>query len=102
MKKNKKNQNNNQPRLTFDDFVFSGHSEDQLVERFGFGKEFVMENKTYLKKGNLSSPYSQIRNKMTTYPHQVVFYNEKYNLMMTADTITRLITTAMYLKPQAA
>jgi len=99
--KNKKN-TQQKPQVKFEDFVFSGHSEDQLVKRFGFGVDFVMSTKQYLKKGNLSSKYSQIRNKMTTYPHQVVFYNEKYNLMMTADTITKLITTAMYLQPQAA
>ena len=96
MKKKNKNQ---KPSVKLTDFVFSGHCEEQLIARFNIATDVVMDMGNFFKKGSTSCNHSQVRNKIVSYPHQVVFYNERYNLMLTCDTITKKITTAMYLQP---
>jgi hypothetical protein len=83
---------------TLTDYIFSGHSEQQLQMRFGKSKDEVMRSAKFFKKGNKTTRYSQVRNKLVSYSHQEVFYNEKLNMILVCDTITQKIATAMYLQ----
>jgi hypothetical protein len=80
------------------DYIFSGHSEQQLQMRFGKSSNEVMRSAKFFKKGSKSTRYSQVRNKLVSYPHQEVFYNERYNMILVCDTITKKIATAMFLQ----
>ena len=90
----------NKPTTKISDYVFSTHSEDQLQTRFKLTSTQVSESFPYFKKGNINTRYNQVRNKILSYPHEEVYYNEKFNLMLVCDTITKKICTAMFLNPQ--
>jgi hypothetical protein len=84
---------------TIFDYQFSGHSVEQLYTRFEMKAEEVKQMFRFFKKGSVQCRYNQVKNKMVSHPHQVVYYNEKYNMMLACDTITGLIATVMYLQP---
>ena len=83
---------------TLTDYIFSGHSEQQLKMRFGKSSNEILGSAKYFKKGNKTTRYSQVRNKLVSYSHQEIFYNEKLNMILVCDTITQKIATAMYLQ----
>lgn len=83
---------------TLTDYIFSGHSEQQIKMRFGKSTNDVSSVFKYFKKGSRSTHYTQVRNKVVSYPHQAVFYNEKLNMILVCDTITSKIATALYLQ----
>ena len=86
-----------QPKVTLDDFNFSKHAIEQLVNRFGMTTEEILTVKQYFKKGSNDCKHSVVRKKIMNYPHQVAFYNEKYNIILMCDRITKNICSALYL-----
>jgi hypothetical protein len=93
----KTKQKHSTPKLTLDNFNFSKHAIEQLQNRFGMTIEEIKSVKQYFKSGNTSCIHKVVRNKVMNYPHQVAFYNEKYNLILMADTISKDICSALYL-----
>jgi len=71
-----------------------------LKQRFQISVEQVKEQLRYFKRGNINSPFSQVRNKLANYNHQIVFYNQYHNMMFTVDTSNNVACTVMYLEPQ--
>jgi hypothetical protein len=80
-------------------YQFSGHSLEQLWTRFEMTANEITSSIKFFKKGSTQCRYSQVRNKMVSHPHQVIYYNERYNMMLACDKITGLIATVMYLQP---
>lgn len=87
----------NKPHNKISDYEFSTHSQKQLETRFKLSTTQVSDTFPYFKKGNITTQYNQVRNKIVNYPHEEVYYNEKFNLMLVCDTITKKICTAMFL-----
>jgi len=85
--------------INIDEVHFGTHFEQQLGERFSMSVNDVKQQIQYFKRGNINSPFSQVRNKIANYAHQVVFYNQRHNLMFTVDTTNNVACTAMYLEP---
>lgn len=80
-------------------YQFSVHSLEQLWDRFQMQGEEVISSIKFFKKGSTQCRYNQVRNKMISHPHQIIYFNERYNMMLACDTITGLIATVMYLQP---
>lgn len=94
-----KNKKYNKPVSKVSDYEFSIHSEDQLKVRFKLSSSDVTKSLSYFKKGSMSCRWNQVRNKIMSYSHEDVFYNERMNMMLVCDTITKKICTVMYLDP---
>jgi hypothetical protein len=88
------------PKMKLSNFNFGIHSVEQLKLRFNMSVEEVLNSEKYFKVGNTNSPYSQVRNKLTNHNHQVVFYNERFNMMLACDPYTGSVCTTMYLNLQ--
>ena len=87
------------PKHKLSDFHFGVHSVEQLRARFNMSVNEVINMEKYFKIGNTQTHHSQVRNKLCSYPHQVVFYNERYNLMFACDPISGSVCTTMKLNP---
>lgn len=85
--------------IQLDEVHFGTHFEDQLKLRFSMSVEDIKSQMSYFKRGNINSPFSQIRHKIANYAHQVVFYNQRYNMMFTVDTVSKIACTVMFLEP---
>jgi hypothetical protein len=84
-------------KVTIDDFNFSKHAIEQLQNRFGMTVEHIVEVKQHFKKGNSDCVYSVVRKKLMNYPSQVAFYNPKFNIVLMCCTISKEVTTTLYL-----
>ena len=88
--------------FNIDELHFGVHFEEQLRLRFPqLTVEYVKQQMRYFKRGNMNSPFSQVRNKLANYAHQIVFYNQYNNMMLAVDpTNDNTVCTVMYLEPQ--
>ena len=95
-----KNNNNRKPGLNINDIHFGQHFNEGLKLRFPhMSVEEVKSQMNFFKRGSISSPFNQVRNKIANYAHQVVFYNQRHNMMFAVDTITNVACTVMFLDP---
>lgn len=87
--------------FNIDELHFGVHFEEQLRLRFpSMTVDYVKSQLRYFKRGNTNSPFSQVRNKVVNYAHQMVFYSQYNNMMFTVDpTNDNTVCTVMYLEP---
>jgi hypothetical protein len=88
-----------QPTKTtkLENYQFTSHAVEQLQNRFGMTTEDVMKVKQYFKKGCVSCKHNVVRKKITNYPNQVAYYNEKFNLLLMCDVRNGDVVNALYL-----
>ena len=78
---------NNNNTFSIDEIHFGPHFNEGLKLRFPhMSVEEVKSQMNFFKRGSISSPFNQVRNKIANYAHQVVFYNQRHNMMFAECT----------------
>lgn len=83
--------------FTFNEVIFDEHAKDNLRNRFNITASDVMKVKQYFKCGGKDCRHKVVKNKISSYPNQKPFYNEKMNMLLMVDVYTKVVKGTLYL-----